>query len=153
VSNDKLLVRLISHGMVVVVTGNRGMSVLFTFCFINFLLDFIRTIHVQSALGFRYFHLRQSLTYNINTLIPLHRQPIWQYIWDIWAPIVNNYTLWGHVGPARTLESCVRIPLEAWMFAFILCMLSYTGSDLRRADPPIKESYRVCKMIRKLQKR
>jgi hypothetical protein len=49
---------------------------------------------------------------------------------------------------ARMLGSWVRIPLKAWMFecAFILFVLScvYVAA-LRRADPPSKESYRLCK--------
>jgi hypothetical protein len=49
--------------------------------------------------------------------------------------------------PAWTLGSWVRIPLEAWMSvcAFILFVLSCVQvTALRRADPPSKESYRLC---------
>jgi hypothetical protein len=48
--------------------------------------------------------------------------------------------------PARTLGSWVRIPLEAWMSmcVYSVCVRLCVGSDLRRADPPSKESYRLC---------
>jgi hypothetical protein len=57
--------------------------------------------------------------------------------------------------PAKTLGSWVRIPLEAWMSVcvhsvFVLSCVQIAA--LRRADPPYKESYRLCKTIKKLQK-
>jgi hypothetical protein len=48
---------------------------------------------------------------------------------------------------AQTLGSCVRIPLEAWMFVslFSVFVLSCVQvADLRQADPPSKEFYRLC---------
>jgi hypothetical protein len=50
--------------------------------------------------------------------------------------------------PAQTLESWVRIPLEAWMSvcAYSVFLLSCVHvAALRRADPPSKKSYRMCK--------
>jgi hypothetical protein len=49
---------------------------------------------------------------------------------------------------ARTLGSCVRIPLKAWMFVcvysvFVLSCVEVAA--MRRADHSSKESYRVCK--------
>jgi hypothetical protein len=49
--------------------------------------------------------------------------------------------------PARTLGSCVRIPLEACVSVciysvFVLYRVYVTA--LRRADTPYKESYRLC---------
>jgi hypothetical protein len=43
---------------------------------------------------------------------------------------------------ARTLGSWVRIPLEEWMFVCVysVCVVMC----VRRADPPSKESYRLC---------
>jgi hypothetical protein len=43
--------------------------------------------------------------------------------------------------PIRTLGSCVRIPLKAWMSVFILRL--YWVAALGRADPPSMESYRL----------
>jgi hypothetical protein len=53
--------------------------------------------------------------------------------------------------PPQTLGSCVRIPLEAWMSVcvysvFVLSCVQVV--NLRRADPPSKESYRLCKRSR-----
>jgi hypothetical protein len=48
----------------------------------------------------------------------------------------------------RTLGSWVRIQLKAWMSvcAFILCSCCPVYvAVLRRADPPSKESYSLCK--------
>jgi hypothetical protein len=53
--------------------------------------------------------------------------------------------------PAQTLGSWVRIPLEAWMSVCIysVFVLSYAQvAALRWADPPLKESYRLCKRPR-----
>jgi hypothetical protein len=53
--------------------------------------------------------------------------------------------------PAETLRSWVRIPLEAWMSmcVYSVCaVLSVQLAALRRADPPSKESYRLCKRSR-----
>jgi hypothetical protein len=46
--------------------------------------------------------------------------------------------------PAQTLGSWVRIPLEAWIS---VCVYSVFVLSLR-ADPPSKESYRLCKRLR-----
>jgi hypothetical protein len=43
--------------------------------------------------------------------------------------------------PAQTLGSWVRIPLEVWMS---VCVYSVYVEALRRADPPSRESYRLC---------
>jgi hypothetical protein len=46
--------------------------------------------------------------------------------------------------PARTLESSVRIPLEAWMSMCIYCVFVLSCvrvAALQRAYPPSKESY------------
>jgi hypothetical protein len=57
--------------------------------------------------------------------------------------------------PAQTLVSWVQIPLKAWMF---MCFYSvfvpfYVHvAALRWADPPSKESCRLCNKIRKLKK-
>jgi hypothetical protein len=58
--------------------------------------------------------------------------------------------------PAQTLGSWVRIPLEAWMSVcvysvFILPCVQVAA--LRLTDPPSKESYRLCKKIKKVKKR
>jgi hypothetical protein len=49
--------------------------------------------------------------------------------------------------PARTLASWVRISLEAWMsvcvYSVFVLSCMYVAA-LRRADPPSKESYRMC---------
>jgi hypothetical protein len=50
--------------------------------------------------------------------------------------------------PAQTLGSWFRIPLEAWMSVcvysvFVLSCVQVAA--LRWADPPSKESYRLCK--------
>jgi hypothetical protein len=50
--------------------------------------------------------------------------------------------------PAQTLGSWVRIPLKAWMSVCVysVFMLSCVQvAALRRAYPPSKESYRLCK--------
>jgi hypothetical protein len=39
--------------------------------------------------------------------------------------------------------SCVQIPLETWVFVF-----SVYVAALRQADPPSKESYRLCIELR-----
>jgi hypothetical protein len=45
--------------------------------------------------------------------------------------------------PAQTPGSCVRIPLEAWMYVRIssVFVLSWTGRGLGRADLLSKEFY------------
>jgi hypothetical protein len=57
--------------------------------------------------------------------------------------------------PSQTLESWVRIPLETWMSlcvysAFVLSRVQVAA--LRRAVPPSRESYRLCKRSKKLKK-
>jgi hypothetical protein len=57
----------------------------------------------------------------------------------------HNLSQWPH---GRKLGSWARIPLEAWMSVcvypvFVLSCLQVAA--LRRADPPFKESYRLCK--------
>jgi hypothetical protein len=41
---------------------------------------------------------------------------------------------------SRTLGSCVRIPLKAWMFVLSCVYVEV----LLQADPPSKEPYRLC---------
>jgi hypothetical protein len=58
--------------------------------------------------------------------------------------------------PPRTMGSRVPIPLEAWMSAcvysiFVLSCVQVAA--LRWADPPSKESHRLCRRSRKLKKR
>jgi hypothetical protein len=53
--------------------------------------------------------------------------------------------------PARTLGSWVQIPLEAWMSVCVYSMFVLSCvqiAALRRADPPSKESDRLCKRSR-----
>jgi hypothetical protein len=53
--------------------------------------------------------------------------------------------------PARALGSWVRIPLKAWMSAFILCLCCPVQVEaLRRADPR-PGSFTDCPMIKKLK--
>jgi hypothetical protein len=56
---------------------------------------------------------------------------------------------------AQRLGSCVRIPLEAWMSVcvysvFVLSCVQVAA--LRRTDSASKESYRLCKKVKKLKK-
>jgi hypothetical protein len=57
---------------------------------------------------------------------------------------------------ARTLGSWVRIPLKEWMcvrvYSVFVLFCVYVAA-LQWADPPAKESYRLCKKIKKLKKR
>jgi hypothetical protein len=53
--------------------------------------------------------------------------------------------------PAQTLGSWVRIQLESWLSVFVLSCMQVAA--LQQADPPSKESYRLCKKIKKLIKR
>jgi hypothetical protein len=49
---------------------------------------------------------------------------------------------------ARTLGSSVRIPLEPWIFVLVYSVFVLSCvyvAALRWADPPSKESYRLCK--------
>jgi hypothetical protein len=49
--------------------------------------------------------------------------------------------------PARTLRSWVRIPLETWMSVCVypvFVLFCVQVAALQRADPPSKESYRLC---------
>jgi hypothetical protein len=52
----------------------------------------------------------------------------------------------GIVGSNTTqgMDVCFRL--------FCVCALLYAGSGLATADPPFKEFYRLCKMIKKLKK-
>jgi hypothetical protein len=52
----------------------------------------------------------------------------------------------GPSSPAQTQASWVRILLEAWMSVCVYSMLvlSHAGRALRMADPPSKESCRLC---------
>jgi hypothetical protein len=57
--------------------------------------------------------------------------------------------------PAQTLGLWVRIPLEAWISVcvysvFVLSCVQVVA--LQQADPPSKESYRLCNKIKKLKK-
>jgi hypothetical protein len=55
---------------------------------------------------------------------------------------------------ARTLGPWVRIPLDAWMSVCIYFMFvppCVQVAALRRADPPTKESYRLCERLRNLE--
>jgi hypothetical protein len=57
--------------------------------------------------------------------------------------------------PAQTLGSWVRIPLRAWIYmcvypVFVLSCVQVAA--LRRADPPSKESYQLCKRSRNCKK-
>jgi hypothetical protein len=59
---------------------------------------------------------------------------------------------------ARTLGSCVRIPLRAWMLGvcmrlFCVCAVLCIGIGLATGDHSSKESYRLWKMITELNKR
>jgi hypothetical protein len=46
--------------------------------------------------------------------------------------------------PLQTLRSWVRIPFEAWMPSFVLCLCcSVKAGALRWADGPLKESYHM----------
>jgi hypothetical protein len=58
--------------------------------------------------------------------------------------------------PARALGSWVRIPLEAWMSVCVyrvIVLSCVQVAALRRTDPPSKESYQLCKKIKRLRKR
>jgi hypothetical protein len=55
---------------------------------------------------------------------------------------------------AQTLGSWVRIPLEAWMHVCVysvFLLFCVQVAAFRQADPPSKESYRLCKKIKKLK--
>jgi hypothetical protein len=83
----------------------------------------------------------------------------WYYVGYIIkiAVIFNCRSQWPRAlrhelsSPAPTLKSWVRIPLESWMS---VCVYSVCDASclqvvvLRRADPPFKESYWVCKRSR-----
>jgi hypothetical protein len=75
---------------------------------------------------------------------------------------VINRLHWSRVlrheppSPARTLESCVRIPLKAWMSfcvysVFVLFCVQVWA--LQRTDHSSKESYRLCIGLRSWKKR
>jgi hypothetical protein len=56
---------------------------------------------------------------------------------------------------AQTLASWVRILLEAWMSVCVYSVFvpsCVQVAALRRADPPYKDPYRLCKKIKKLKK-
>jgi hypothetical protein len=56
--------------------------------------------------------------------------------------------------PALILGSSVRVPLETWMSMCVysvFLMSCVQVPALRRADPPSKEFYRLCKKIKKLK--
>jgi hypothetical protein len=55
--------------------------------------------------------------------------------------------------PSRTLGWWVRIPLDAWMpvYVYSVFMFCVQVAALRRADPPSKESYRLCIGLRNLK--
>jgi hypothetical protein len=75
---------------------------------------------------------------------------------------VLSWSRWPHwlrhelSSPVRSLESWVRAPLEAWMS---VCVYSVSVlfwlkvAALRQADPPYKESYRLCIGLRKWKKK
>jgi hypothetical protein len=54
--------------------------------------------------------------------------------------------------PAQTLGSWVRILLEAWMSVCVYSVFVQVAV-LRWADPPSKESYRLCEKIKELKER
>jgi hypothetical protein len=67
--------------------------------------------------------------------------------WTIGVPITVAAS-----SSAQTLGSWFRIPLQAWMSvcAYSVLVLSYVQVvALRRANPPSKKSYRLCKRSRK----
>jgi hypothetical protein len=56
---------------------------------------------------------------------------------------------------ARILGSWIRIPLMAWMSVCVysvFVLFCVQVAALRRADSPSKESYGLCKKIKKLKK-
>jgi hypothetical protein len=54
----------------------------------------------------------------------------------------------GISSPAQTLESRVRIPLEAWLSAFILCLCCPVQvGAYRRAVYPSEGSYQISEFI------
>jgi hypothetical protein len=72
------------------------------------------------------------------------RQLIWIQCGSQWPRCLRHELS----SPARTLGSWVRIPLEAWMSVCVysVFVLSFVQvAALRRADPPSKKSYRLCK--------
>jgi hypothetical protein len=64
----------------------------------------------------------------------------------------NGRAAWGMncIRPVRTLESCVRIPLEELtaVCVYSVCGALCVGSGLATGWSPSKESYRLCKRLR-----
>jgi hypothetical protein len=66
-------------------------------------------------------------------------------------PVISTFrrTQWSRgmrlvpSSPSRTLGSCVRISLKAWMYMCVYYVFVYVAA-LQRAEPPSNESYQLC---------
>jgi hypothetical protein len=75
--------------------------------------------------------------YPLLVIIPPITVAVWSKAWNVFG---RSNT--GYVGSNLTWSMDVCVPL------FCVCALLCAGSDLRRADPPSKESYRLCIKIK-----